>query len=215
MKFGTLAAAAVLAAGLTGGAADAGTLKGTFNIDIYNFAPAGNETERRDNSAATLLNLGEQSILATITYTGALDFEIDLPQAQSTSTILDFLNTGGGTITGDTSGLNVILSSASFARASFFDITANFANGFYGSIFHDDGITLLDDAAVVASSAPPTVETETAYAFNGGEFRLIYAAANGNPSVLNVQAVPLPAGLALMLGALGCLGFVGRRRLAA
>ena len=212
MKFGIMAASIVVAAGMATSSANAYTLDGVFNIDIYNFS-AGSSAA----ASATPANVTAQAanLITSITYDGKLDFAINLPQNQSSTTINQFLASGSGSVSGDTSGLDIILSSPPFNITTFFDITANFFSGREGVIRHDDGITLLDDGVTIASSAPPTVAINTPFSFDGGQFRLIYAAANGNPSILNVQAVPLPAGLVLMLGALGCLGFVGRRRLAA
>ncbi|MEX2519173.1 MAG: VPLPA-CTERM sorting domain-containing protein [Paracoccaceae bacterium] len=225
MKF--LAAAAVLAAASIVGSASAATLNssmtttGSFDLKIYNFDAGGSA----DAAAATEANIAAQAgnLVFSGTYTGDLSFFLDTPGGAPT--IAEFLATGGGSLIGF-SGANfndLILSDGAgssdpvFGTTTFFDFSAEITSSLFGTVTHDDGISLLDDGVTVASSAPPTTVLDTDYAFNGGVFRLIYAAANGDPSVLNVdvQAVPLPATLFLMLGALGGLGVMSRRRRAA
>lgn len=207
----TFAALAVAAtAFLSAESATAATLAGTFNVDIYNFNAGGSTA----TASATAANVTAQAanLIASITYTGVIDFVVDLPQSQSATTINEFLATGGGIIVGDTSGLDILLSTPSFAITTFFDFTAADLGSFRGNIRHDDGVTLLRDNVVIASSAPPTEAIDTPFTDASGDFRLIYAAANGNPSILQVTAVPLPAAALLLLGALGSLAFVSRRR---
>ncbi|RYH05909.1 VPLPA-CTERM sorting domain-containing protein [Tropicimonas sp. IMCC6043] len=90
---------------------------------------------------------------------------------------------------------------------------------FAGSVLHDDGISAYDDGVLVslASAADPTRAITTEFLFNGGDFRLIYAAANGNPEVLSVTTtpIPLPAGGLLLLSGLGGFAAFARRRKAA
>ncbi|QIE54075.1 VPLPA-CTERM sorting domain-containing protein [Pikeienuella piscinae] len=208
-----LLAGVVTAAAMVGSAHAA-----TFSIDIYNFDANGIEAD----AAATAANVGAQTLLETVSYSGPLDFSVDA--ANGLSTIGDFFASGSGSVSGLSAGVAGLTlssgagsSSAVFRTTTFLDITANFASGFYGDIMHDDGISLFDDGILVtaASAQPPTTQITTAYSFDGGAFRLIYAAANGDPSVLNVSQVPLPATALLLVGAIGGLGFVSRRRRAA
>ncbi|WP_340109984.1 VPLPA-CTERM sorting domain-containing protein [Pikeienuella sp. HZG-20] len=224
MNIKSLAAAAVLAAAAMVGSASAATLNssvtttGKFNLKIYNFDAGGSAA----NAAATVANVDAQASAGKLvfngTYTGNLDFFLDTPGGAPT--IAEFLATSGGSYVGFSNANfnNLILSEGAgssspvFRTTTFFDFTAEITDGLYGTVTHDDGISVLDDGVTVASSAPPTTVKDTDYAFNGGAFRLIYAAANGDPSVLKVAAVPLPATLFLMLGALGGLGAMSRRR---
>lgn len=228
MKMKHLLAGVVTAAAMAGSASAAtlnssATTTGKFHLNIYNFDAGGDANA----AAATVANIDAQQLAGTRvftgTYTGDLDFFLDTPGGAPT--IAEFLATGGGSSIGFSHAdfNDLILSDGAgssdpvFGTTTFFDFTADISSGLYGDITHDDGISLLDDGVTVASSAPPTTVKTTSYGFNGGAFRLIYAAANGDPSVLNVdvQAVPLPASALLLVGALGGLGFVSRRRRAA
>lgn len=233
MNMKLLGAAAVLAAAAMVGSASAATLNssattaGKFSLKIYNFDAGGSSA----NAAATVANVDAQALAGSLvfngSYTGDLDFFLDTRNgpAGGAPTIADFLATGNGSATGFSGAdfNDLILSDGAgsgdpvFGTTTFFDFTADITSALYGDVTHDDGISLLDDGVTVASSAPPTTVKDTPYAFNGGAFRLIYAAANGDPSVLKVDvaAVPLPATLFLMLGALGGLGAMSRRRRAA
>lgn len=217
----TIGLAVLAAVAISTSANAASFLSGTFTIDIYNYNSSGVQA----NSDATLANLGSVAGTkdATVTYTGALDFRI--PSGNSgTTTIADWFDSGTGTVTGLTSAVgDLTLSTPTFQNTTMFDIVGIFAPdaAFTASIQHDDGVTVLDDGLEVAASAAPTQEKTTGFSFNGGELRLIYVAANGNPSVLEVTGddlpttVPLPAGLPLLLAGLGGFAVLRRRKAAA
>lgn len=196
--------------------ASAATLSGTFTIDIYHRINANSA-----QSAATQGNLNPAEFLQTVSYTGDLDFLTNIGNA---TTIGSWLATGvNGVVTGLSAATSAIqLSSADInngtAITTFFDITASFASGFNSIIRHDDGISVFDDGSQIATSSNPTVAIDTAVdGFNGGKWRLIYAATNSDPSVLKVTGdnlpatVPLPAGLPLLLAGLGGLAVLRRR----
>lgn len=212
MKFLSIAA---LVAGLAGGAAHAATLTGTFNITAYNYDSLGNDANSYASSGV-LANIGARAnvISDTFTYTGALSF--GTPAQQTVGT---WLGTGGGTVSGlDTALAGRTLSSSGYRSTTFFVITAAFATGFNATINHDDGVSVFDDGAQIATYAQPTTERTTiANGFNGGAWSLFYVAANGNPSILRVNAdvqptpVPVPAALPLLAVGLGALSVLRRR----
>jgi hypothetical protein len=83
------------------------------------------------------------------------------------------------------------------------------------TIVHDDGVAVFDDAAEIGFNRGPTGETTTfVEGFNGCTLEFLYVATNGNPSILEVDAspVPLPATAPLLAGALGLAGWAVRRR---
>ncbi|MGY6695277.1 MAG: hypothetical protein ACXIUW_04510 [Roseinatronobacter sp.] len=93
------------------------------------------------------------------------------------------------------------------------------------SITHDDGFTMTDGTGTVGNTTdgifggPTGIITTTINPLLSGSvpanaFSLIYAAANGDPSVLEVNVVPLPAALWLLLGVSGALVAAKRRSVA-
>lgn len=208
--------------------AAAAPLSGLFEIDIYNYNSGG----KSGNAAATEGNVNARAgdFVGTILYDGALDFRIDTRRGAEGGTplITQFLDTGTGSYsvdTGDISGLFLSSGGGSgdpkFGTTTLFDIVAvsldmPFRKSFFGDINHDDGMTLLQNGSVIAGYSKPTSERTTSYNFGGGDFRLIYASANGDPSLLevntNVAPVPLPAPALMLLTACGALGWAARRR---
>jgi hypothetical protein len=209
-----------LATSVAAGAAHAATVSGTFMIDIYNYDAGHNSAE----ASATDANITSHTKLTTITYTGALDFKTDT--ASGAPSIAEFLNTGSGSYTVpvgvDLSSYTLSRGAGSgdnqFGTTTLFDIKATAFNAIVsgtGMISHDDGMTFFDDNVETASSAGPTTQITTPFTFDGGSFRLIYAAANGDPSVLHVEGtvVPLPAtALLLLSGLAGLLAMTGLRK---
>jgi hypothetical protein len=201
---------ACLALGGMVGSASAATLSGTFTIDIYNFNSGGNSANAVATEANVTAHAGD--LVKTIVYTGDLDFS---STGNNNTTIADFLDSGNGTYD-DTGLVGITQSQKNYQATTIYVITRdNYTHGLSGIIEHDDGISVYDDGALVADSSDPTVEIETAFNFNGGDFKLIYSAANGNPEVLRVDVVPVPPAIALfgsgLLG-LGMLAFRRKRR---
>ena len=209
----TILAAALVAGTMIGGVANASILNGTFDIDIYRQVDSSNP-----DSAAIPANLLVGDLLGTIEYTGDLNFSTS---GTTQPTIASFLATAGGSVdnTEDNIDLTGQMTESGYDITTFFDITANLTIEFDGVVSHDDGISVYDDGILVspAASAAPTQEIDSEFAFNGGNFRLIYSAANGNPEVLlvnanNVSPVPLPAAVWLFGSALlGVFGIARRK----
>jgi hypothetical protein len=201
--------AIALTVGTMAGSADAATLNGTFNIDVYHYN-AGGVQSNADASAAVVAAHGAD-LLTTITYTGNLDFGAF---SGGGNTILEFLTYSGG-IVSDTTGLSTLISSGGFQTTTLLDITGFLATALIGDIDHDDGVTLFDkNGNIVLNSATPTPPISSAFSIIAGAFRLIYSAANGNPEVLKVDVspVPVPAALPLFGTALGAMALLRYRR---
>ena len=212
--------ASTVAAIMLSGAASAATLTGTFSIDIYQTLNATTQQSRANEADG----LSASTFLDSITYNGALDF--GTYDSSDSTTIGDWLASGGGTIwsledsTRDLQQSKPDIGSGS-ATTTFYDITGVFdlGAGFDSVIRHDDGFSTYDDGAFLAAYSNPTgVRNTDSDGFDGGVWRMIYSATNGDPSVLKVTGdnlpspVPVPAAGFLLVGALGGLGFAGRRR---
>lgn len=212
--------AAATTAVLIAGAASAVPLSGTFTIDIYQRLDA---TYLEAHATEANLAAPDTVLLETISYTGSLWFGTYDPT--DATTIGEWLSTspdGVYSVSAATGALQ--LSSpdidAGTSTTTFFDIVGTFTDGFTLLVDHDDGMTAFDDGVQIASHAgPTTVITTPVNGFDGGEFRMIYAASNGDPSVLMVDAqstvidtVPLPAGLPLLLTGFAGLALLRRRR---
>lgn len=216
MNIRKIALASALALG-TALPASAATLNGVFTIEIYNFSdtPGDSTVVTQTNSAATPANFAAQTLDATVTYTGDIFFGI--PSGNSGSTTIDnFLKSAGGNYSIDSSLIdltNTLLSQGNYTTTTFFKIMGSFASAVEGVITHDDGITLVGNSVTGGVSAPPTSAKTTDFTAGAGDFTLFYAAANGNPSILKVDAtpIPLPAGGVLLLTALGGLAIARRR----
>ena len=200
----------------------AATLNGTFTIDIRNFSDGDSEPfdVEQASSTATAANFNALTSDAVITYTGNLAF--NMPAGNSSTTYIStFLANGGGVIS-DASGVELgflagtLLSQATYVTTTFFKITGTLASAVTGTITHDDGITLVANGQTGGVSTGPNTVLTTPFTATNGNFTLYYVAANGNPSILKVDvaAVPVPAGGLLLIGALGGLAALRRRKTA-
>jgi hypothetical protein len=221
-----LAGAIAVSGAVTATNADAAPffLEGDFTIQIFNFAANGAEPgDRRLQSFATQDSIDDAVNgvstgavnTQTINYVGALDFDL----TGGDQTIQGFFDTGTKTsMDALTFGANT-LSAGGYSTTTLFKITANaFTNigsmaGLRG-IRHDDGVTLTGATGLYDDPAPQTTPlTFTAlpdFTGSAADFTLIYAAANGNPSVMQINAIPLPAAAWLLMGVSGAL--VGAKR---
>lgn len=224
MKLSALVAAATLSFTAFSVGAEAATLSGLFEVQVVNYVAEGSSTDalaNRSNFDARYAT-ADNDHKDTFTYEGDLDFFINNrnPVNGDLESIADFLATGLGTVSGLDIG-DLRLSTPTFAITTLFSFTEVYSNAFDTRITHDDGFTIYDDGEELIGFANPTGIRTTPVTgtinFSGGEFNLIYAAANGNPSKLlvegdGVSAVPLPASAFLLIGAMGGLGALSRRR---
>jgi hypothetical protein len=169
----------------------------------------------------------------TFSYTGPLDFRAAKDVTPNPMTIGAWLATATGDLSGFT-GLDGTFAgktlsagaggsddgapSGNFRIATLFKITATSLNiGDLSNLWnvkHDDGVTVLGATKSVAVPGPTSERTTDLFGkLDGGvsDFTLYYAAANGNPSVLEVQAIPLPAAAWLLLAVSGGLVAAKRR----
>lgn len=240
LKSLVLAGVIALSSAFTATSASALFVSGTFEITAYNYNAIGNDSQRSNRSQATAANfanissgtptIGTINGFDTFTYTGDLKFRVSssFSGANGVTTIAEFLGTGGGVLTGlDIGGLTNSAgqgggdggTGGSFVTTTLYKITAialNNINNLSLLTFakHDDGITALGSNGTSVASVGPNSERTTSLAGltgGGGDFTLFYASANGDPSVLEVNAIPLPAAAWLLLGVAGALVAAKRR----
>lgn len=223
--------AAFAAATLFAGAANAALINGTFTVTAYNVTnlnSAESQATAANFAAAGAGTLGggaaDGSVISTdtFTYTGDLAFSTSVG---SSTQIDEWLATGGGTLTGlDTTfgdlqqSKGSISSTPGSATSTFylFELVAPLGATDF-RIIHDDGIAVYDgviaEANLVGGNVGPTSEKTTdVFGYGGPDFTLLYVATNSDPSILNVSAIPLPAGLPLLAAGLGGLMVLRRRR---
>lgn len=202
------------------GSANAAPITGTFTISVYQGNGSGNinDPEEQAEQGNPLITAG--NLLATGSYTGAIDFN-DGGQ----NDIGAFLASAGGVLDPSLSGLaGTALSASGFGLTSVFVITGDVGgNILFGSLSHDDGVSLYDGPGysnLVAGSPSPTVDIDTLYSNLTGQFQLIYVEANSIPAVLTMDVArtvttPEPLTLSLFGAGLAGLGAIRRRRKAA
>ena len=216
----TLSALAIVAVSAVSAAA-ATTLSGTFTVQVVNKTGLNSaQSEATRANFDTYFNAATDNVTKdTFTYTGALDFATF---GANTTTIAQWL---ASNVPG-TEDINATVGGKQLSKAdinngsatsTFFLFTLASLGATNFSIDHDDGIAVFDDGVRIGGNNGPTSQVTTAVnGFNGGKFELLYVATNGNPSVLkvNATAVPVPAAGFLLLGALGGLAALRRRKAA-
>ncbi len=227
--FKVLSAAILVAAASFASTASAATLNGTFNVTAVNVTNLNANQSKAwigkfDAALAdTLGGANSVSVSDSFTYEGDIDFGTYLTSGPNhdATTIADWLETGGGVVTDlDAAFGGMQLSKGSIgngtATTTFFmfeAITAITAPTF--EVAHDDGFRIFeDDMGVGGVNGPIGLTNTTVTGYDGGAFDLLYVATNGDPSVLEVQAVPLPATLPLLMAGFGGLAFMRRKRAA-
>ena len=209
------------------GSASAATLQATdLTVNIYRSA---NNTGNADNSADAIIgNLTPARYLGTISYTGAIDFNTQTQNAD-TSTIDEWLTSGGTpgsySVISPVFDTDLTMSNPSIrngtATTTWFQFVGASVSPFTFSATHDDGVCFYENGAEeVCSQNPTTVKTTNGFSYDGGVFSFLYAATNGDPSVLKLTSdvtrtltpVPVPAAGFLLLGGLGGLAMLRRRR---
>jgi hypothetical protein len=205
----------------------AATLNGTFTVTVVN---AKNQTSAQSEATfanytaagANALNGVEGYSFDSFTYTGNIDFA----SFGGATTIAGWLASAvGGTVDGLSSIGDALLSKGSIgngtATTTFFAFGMNTLLGPTDfTITHDDGVAVFDlDAGVDlvgGSVGPNSVLTTNVSGFNGGRLGILYVATNSDPSILKVDvaAVPVPAAGFLLIGALGGLAALRRRKAA-
>lgn len=224
MKLKALITASAVAAFMAGSAA-ATTLSGLFDVTAVNVTGLNSsEAEATkanfDAAVAGTLGGGGSTVYTSdvFTYNGSLDFRVGPPQTAS-YTVGQWLGTGTGTV----SDLNAMLSGLQLSSPNINDGSAT-TTFFYFTlttpmsvpsfdVTHDDGFQIYEDGVLVGGVNGPTGETNTfVTGFDSGEFSLLYVATNGNPSILEVTPVPLPAAGWMLLAGVGGLVAMKRRR---
>jgi hypothetical protein len=236
---GVVAMSATLS--VTSAAAAPFDVSGTFLIDIYNYSAGGVRADAAATVANRDGVAGDRDV--QIEYTGSLNFGTFAGASTTIAQWLNSNAAGawavvggafdavqnGGFVDGDAFLAGTTQSTSSFQTTTMFDITAKSLDiGNLSQIVnvrHDDGMLLADNEDYTGGvtnrtsniDGGPTGAINTAISgLSGGaaDFNLLYVAANTDPSVLQVQAVPLPAAAWLLLAASGGLIAAKRRRAA-
>lgn len=225
-----LIAAAVAAITLSAGTLSAATVTGNFGVTAVNVvgldADDSKATASNFDAARAAANAGTAGYsIGSFNFDGALDFGTFDPT--DATTISDWLASSvGGVVTGldatfgglQLSKPNIKKGTATTTFFRFIDNLNGFENGDL-TITHDDGVLAFDAFGTdvyAGFEGPNGVRTTTGF-FDGSFLDILYVATNGDPSVLkvDVSAVPLPAGLPLLMLGLGSIAALRRRNQAA
>ncbi|NJS37747.1 MAG: VPLPA-CTERM sorting domain-containing protein [Rhodobacteraceae bacterium] len=214
----------------------AATLNGKFAVIAIN---AKNQSTLSSEATAENARFAYDQAVANVDgyefdifdYSGDLDFSS--ARISGFTSITSWLATGlNGTVNnldGAFGGLelskgNINNGTATTTFFAFILLDTLFRSDF--TINHDDGVGVYDlDGVDLATTnpdrvggfvGPNSVRETTVNGFNGGSLGILYVATNSNPSVLKVDVatVPVPAAGFLLIGALGGLVALRRRKTA-
>ncbi len=152
-------------------------------------------------------------------YNGTLDFATY--NYNDSTTVASWLSSGTGSAVGLAAGLGGAQMSkpdinSGTATTTFFLFTLLDSLGSSDfAIKHDDGVGVFENGSLLGGFLGPNgVRTTNVSGYHGGTLQFLYVATNGDPSVFKVNAttVPVPAALPLLVGGLGMMGFVARRK---
>lgn len=211
--------AAIVAAVALAGTAGAATMTGLFDVSVVQATNAtSSESKATDTNFFNAISASHNTF-DTFSYDGALDFGT-YDTANDATTILQWLNSGGGTVSGldaTIGGLQLskpdINANPGTATSTFFLFIMRGLGAADFLVDHDDGMAIFDVSRIGGFDGPNTQRTTKVTGFDGGLFQVLYVATNGDPSVLKVDMtpVPVPASLPLLLAGVGGFAFLRRR----
>ena len=170
--------------------------------------------------------IAKNAILSNVPVTPAdVTFDVNAPFNFSSGggySVLNFLNSSSAfNIVGSAGTLSSQLDAAGTGTLMYFTGMVTVTTGQVFSVTHDDGLTLIIGGLNLGFNPAPTAPVTSFITYTGASgnlpFQLVYGECCGAPAVLQVDlpftaAVPEPQTYALMLGGLGLVGFMARRR---